>query len=92
MGHMSSELDELRQKIDAADHKLIETLTERMKLVETVGTYKRANGIDPVDFERLQEILSTRAEWVCDTKLSENFVRELFELIHKESVEVEKKA
>ena len=90
--NMSSELDELRKKIDAADRKLIDSLTQRMKLVEAVGAYKRANKMDLVDFERLQNILSTRTEWAHNARLSESFVRELFELIHKESVSVEKKA
>jgi len=92
MAFMSSELESLRQKIDDADCDIVEALGKRMKLVDEVGAYKKAHGMDTVDEARLQDILSTRAAWGAGGDLSPDFVRELFTLIHEEAVEREERA
>lgn len=86
MALMSSELADLRAKIDASDRDIIAALGERMRLVDAVGAYKKANAMGTVDSARLQDVLSTRAAWGREAGLSEDFVHELYEKIHDESV------
>jgi len=45
-------LEELRIKIDRVDKEMIEMLANRMKLVEQIGDYKKANGVAVFQFER----------------------------------------
>lgn len=88
---MSRELEKLRQKIDDSDRDIIEALANRMKVVEEVRTYKKANNMDAFDEERQQDVLSTRVAWGRSRNLSANFIRELFERILRHALEIERK-
>src|SRR5690606_16066069 len=55
--------EELRLKIDAADHDLLGALAQRMALVEQIGEYKKQNNVQVLQLERWKEIFRTRADW-----------------------------
>jgi chorismate mutase len=78
--------EEMRAKIDAADRDLIETLARRMALVEKIGEYKKQNNVTIFQMERWNEIFKTRPEWATKMGVNENFVAELYKLIHLESI------
>ncbi|MDO6390043.1 bifunctional 3-deoxy-7-phosphoheptulonate synthase/chorismate mutase type II [Pontibacter sp. BT731] len=78
--------EELRLKIDAADHDLIGALAQRMALVEQIGEYKKQNNVQVLQLERWKEIFRTRADWAAEAGISPAFVEELYKLIHVESI------
>lgn len=78
--------EELRLKIDAADHDLIGALAQRMALVEQIGEYKKQNNVQVLQLERWKEIFRTRADWAAEAGINPAFVEELYKLIHVESI------
>lgn len=84
-----SHLDELRTKIDRADRELVEILSNRMKLVEQIGDYKKANGVAVFQFERWIKVFQTRPEWAAQLGLDKDFVALLYKQIHDESIKIQ---
>lgn len=78
--------EELRLKIDAADHDLLGALAQRMALVEQIGAYKKQNNVQVLQLERWREIFRTRADWAAEAGINPAFVEELYKLIHVESI------
>jgi len=81
-----SQLEEIREQIDHADREILELLSQRMSLVEKVGEYKKLNNVAILQMERWNKVFQTRPEWAKSLNLNEHFVRELFKLIHTESI------
>ncbi len=81
-----SKLEELRQKIDSIDHELIEVIRNRMDVVEEIGQYKKENQVTIFQLNRWNEIMATRGQWATDLKLSQEFVEEVYKIIHAESI------
>ncbi|NTW14353.1 MAG: chorismate mutase [Candidatus Moranbacteria bacterium] len=60
-------LGELRTKIDAVDTKLIRLLSERFRLTEQVGLYKKKNQLPAYD--RIREIqIAERRKRMCESE------------------------
>ena len=78
--------EELRQKMDTADHEILEMLARRMALIQELAEYKKENNVKILQLERWQEIFKTRPEWGKKLNIDENFVGELYKLIHLESI------
>ena len=78
--------EELRQKMDAADHEIIEALARRMALIEELAEYKRENNVKILQLDRWQEIFTSRPEWAKKLNVNDRFVAELYKLIHVESI------
>lgn len=81
-----NKLDELRAKIDSLDKYLLEVLSERMDIVREIGIYKRENNLAIVQSSRWNEIVQTRMEMGERKQLTEKFIAEVFNAIHKESI------
>lgn len=79
-------LDELRQKIDICDEKLIRILHERMSISETIGRYKKENNITILQAGRWKDIVDKMVEKGKSNDLSEEFVSSVFKAIHQESI------
>ena len=84
-----SKLETLREKIDHVDRELLETLAARMKLVKEIGDYKKENNVTILQLERWREIITTRPEWGSMNDLDKQFIAELFERIHDESIRIQ---
>jgi chorismate mutase len=78
----------LREEISAIDHSLVETLNTRLSLVSRLKGYKESKGLEFVDREREQRIISdlTRAnggplssEGLCEIYAA------IFELMKREA-------
>ena len=91
IGHMSSELEQLRKKIDETDQNLLRILAERMGLVDKIGAYKRENGLPVRDEKRRAEVLSARVGAGKALGIAEDVIRKLFEIILDYSETREKK-
>jgi chorismate mutase len=79
-------LEELRQQIDHVDKELFEIISQRMEIVEQIGQYKKRNNVTVFQKSRWQEISGSRKKWAGDLRLNEDFMMELFKLIHDASI------
>ncbi len=84
-----NQLEALREKIDHLDQELIDLLSTRTKLTEQIGEYKKENNVTVFQLERWNEIMSTRPEWASLVHLSPDFIRELYKIIHDESIRIQ---
>lgn len=82
-------LEDLRDDIDRIDLEIIETLAERMKVVEQIGEYKRDNNVTTLQMARWDSLLNDRTAKGSKLGLHDEFVIELFKQIHKESIKIQ---
>lgn len=78
-----------RNKIDSLDKKLIALLGEREQVVKEIGIYKAKNNIPPLQADRFKQVLEKTIEAGKKEGLSEIFITELINAIHKESLRIE---
>lgn len=81
-----TQLEELRSIIDNIDEELLQTLSRRMAVVEKIGEYKRDNNVTILQLERWMEILKSRRFSGELIGLNEHFIKNIFELLHQESI------
>jgi chorismate mutase len=82
-------LESNRKKIDLIDKQLINLIGEREKIVKEIGIYKAKNNIAPLQAARFQQVLNKAIEAGEKEGLSAEFVTELLNAIHKESLRIE---
>lgn len=81
-----SKLNALRKEINAKDDQLLETLSERMLLVENIGKAKKESNVAVLQNSRWQEILHKVIDKGEEQGLSKNFIEKIFKAIHQESI------
>jgi chorismate mutase len=79
----------LRKEIDEIDNKLIELLSERMNVSNKIAQIKKESNISVLQMNRWSKLLFDRMEYAKTAGVSESFIKEIFELIHKESVKLQ---
>ena len=84
---MENNLKELRLEIDKVDEGIVELLAKRMELVQKVKVIKYENKLMYFDKDRYQEILRKRSKKGEELGLSPEYVRQIFNHIHKESLD-----
>lgn len=84
-----NELSLLREKIDRLDDDILSKLSERMRISEVMGQYKKDNHVTVLQVKRWEEIIATRVAIGKALGLSEDFTRELLKLIHIESIQIQ---
>lgn len=84
-----NQLESLREKIDHIDQELVEMLSMRSKLTEKIGDYKKEHHVTVFQLERWNEIMNTRPEWARLLNLNPGFVKELYKIIHDESIRIQ---
>jgi chorismate mutase len=77
----------LRKEIDTIDGKMIKLLEKRFEKSREIGKIKRENGFEIEDRQREKEIVEKR---ISSSKLSREFIINLFDLIFKESKIIQK--
>jgi chorismate mutase len=83
------ELAGLRAQIDQIDQELLETLRKRLSICRQIGRYKKQNNIAIYQPSRWREISESRPNLAGQLGLDPSWVRQLFTLIHSESIEVQ---
>lgn len=83
---LASQLELIRDQIDDLDSELLEILSRRMRLVEEAGEYKKCNNVSIFQRKRWKKIFETRPEWGLGLDVNPHFVKDLFQLIHTESI------
>jgi chorismate mutase len=76
----------LRDRIDHLDHDLLGLLAKRMRVVEEIGEYKRANNVAALQLARWTAVLEDRVARAVELNLSPEYARALYEIIHRESL------
>ena len=84
-------LTTLREKIDQLDDDIMHKLSERMKISEKIGQYKKENNVTILQVSRWEEIIHTRVAMALAMGISENFSKEFLKLIHNESIQIQTK-
>ena len=79
-----------RAKIDSFDNQLIKTIGERERIVKEIGIYKAKNHIAPLQAARFKEVLDKAVAKGAKERLSAQFVTELMNAIHEESLRIER--
>ena len=78
-----------RRKIDSLDKILIEVLGERERAVKEIGIYKAKNNIPSLQAARFQQVVDKGIAAGKKENLSPEFITELLNAIHKESLRIE---
>lgn len=86
---MNDKLEKWRKQIDALDEELVDVLGKRFNIVRQIGEYKKAKGIPPLDQKRWQTILKSQLARAGQHNLSKDFIKKLYNLIHKYALEIE---
>ena len=81
----------LREKIDQLDDEIMQKLSNRMKISEKIGQYKKENNVTILQVGRWEEIIQTRVSLGKAMGLDEGFTRDLLRLVHHESIQVQTK-
>lgn len=76
----------LRNKIDEFDQKILDILSNRMKITDQIGVLKRENNVAILQNERWNEILNKMITMGKNKNLSEDFIIHFFKAIHQESI------
>jgi chorismate mutase len=85
-GLLKNELNELRSEINKRDEELLHVLHQRMHVVKEIGLYKKKNNLSILQVNRWEELLKARMSVAEAMGLDSRFVKELYDLIHKESI------
>lgn len=86
---MLSKLLELRSRVDAVDDDLIQSLISRKRLIEEIGQHKKNHAITILQLERWEEILERQLKHGRESGLSEQFIKQLYEVIHAEAIRLQ---
>jgi len=79
-------LEDLRDRIDSLDEKLLQLLSERMSVARNIGQYKKENNMTVFQVERWNEIIRTRLQSGEIKELHKDFILHLYSIIHDESI------
>lgn len=80
-------LEELRKEIDQLDHQLIDILLKRLEVVRKIGPVKYQNQATIFQMKRWFKVLENRKDQAKSLGLDEEIIHELFQLIHKYSID-----
>jgi chorismate mutase len=84
-------LEKLRQQINHLDDELMQILSQRMKIAEKIGQYKKENNITILQTNRWNEIIEKAFAKGEKIGLSKEFITKYFDAVHMESINHQKK-
>jgi chorismate mutase len=79
-------LEKLRQQINHLDDELMQIISQRMKVAEQIGTYKKENNITILQTNRWNEILERAFKKGEALNLSKEFMTKYYDAVHMESI------
>lgn len=89
---MSTQLENLRKKIDEIDRKILADLSERFLIIKKIGEYKAGHNLPIADKKREKEMFAGIKGLAKNFKLDERLVDKIFKIIIKAAKESHKKA
>lgn len=85
-------LEMLRREIDKMDAEFLDILHKRMKIVDEIGQYKKANNITILQLQRWSEIITDRLGIGSKMGFDKDFLLQILQLIHEESIRRQEEA
>ena len=82
----SEGITQLRHQIDELDNQLMDLLAKRMRVCREIGHYKKEHNMTVLQTNRYNEILEKRGAQGSLCGMAPEFVAQVFEHIHEESV------
>lgn len=79
-------INELRKQIDELDNNLMDLLSKRMRVSREIGQYKKEHNMTVLQTSRYNEILDKRGAQGSLCGMDPEFIKEVFERVHEESV------
>src|SRR5258705_13336262 len=79
-------LEKLRQQINHLDDELMQIVSQRMKIAEKIGEYKKNNNITILQTNRWNEILQRAFQKGETLGLSKEIITKYFDAMHMESI------
>ncbi|MBB3188041.1 bifunctional 3-deoxy-7-phosphoheptulonate synthase/chorismate mutase type II [Microbacter margulisiae] len=89
MNQTTEDLSVLRHQIDDLDNQLLEVLAKRFRVSREIGTYKKEHGMPVLQTVRYDEILHNRISQAQSIGINGEFMKNILEAIHEESVRVQ---
>jgi chorismate mutase len=83
---VKQKISRLRAEISHIDARLLQDLAERMKWVAEIGRLKQEHNIPVLQLERWENLLEKHLAQGKRLGLDEDFIKDLFELIHTQAV------
>ncbi len=83
-------LEKLRQQINNLDDEMLQILSQRMKIADQIGQYKKDNNITILQPGRWQEIIEKTADRGEKLGLSRDFLNKYLDAVHLESINHQK--
>ena len=81
-------LAKMRGQVDKVDTQMLEEITKRMLLVKEIAKFKKENSATVFQHERWKFVLEESKKKAQELGLNEEFVEDLMNLIHKESLNI----
>jgi len=82
----TEDLSVLREQIDDLDNDLLQLLAKRMRVSREIGQYKLEHNMPILQTQRYDQILTDRAYQGERMEMSGDFIKQVLEAIHSESV------
>ncbi len=79
-------MEKMRQQINHLDDELMQILSQRMKVAEQIGQYKKDNNITILQTNRWNSILERAFAQGEKLGLSKEFINKYFDAVHMESI------
>lgn len=90
-GENTTALERLRGNIDILDDELLQILSQRMKIADQIGIWKKENNISILQTRRWQKSLERSIKQAKGLGLSAEFIFKYWDAIHMESINRQKK-
>lgn len=84
--HLMSAIHHLRNQMDIIDENILQLLSKRMEISREIGNLKKKNTLSTFQPERWQTILKMILDIGTKLNLSENFILNIYQYIHEESL------
>lgn len=81
-------IEQLREKIDETDSKLMDALRHRLDLVKEIAELKQKSNLSVYQNDRWNNILVQRLQTAQKMGLDEKMIRNIWDLIHQESLRI----
>jgi len=80
------QLQIFRKEIDIIDNEILNLIAKRMNVSEKIGEYKKEQKVTVLQIDRWKQVLEDHINKGAKLGLSEESVKEIFEIIHRESI------
>ena len=83
-----SEIERMRKDVDGIDTQTLQEIAKRMLMVKEIAKFKKENSATVFQHERWKHVLEESKKKAKELGLNEEFVEDLMNLIHKESLNI----